>query len=115
MDKLFTVTGVSDSDSGYKVRFAKDLVSRIKILSKTGFDTQLLELPTPMTKAECVAHLKTTYIYADSKYKEAVDEASDKYNKEATVRAKVAKVKAEPSLETIKARVVKTQAEPLSE
>jgi len=107
MDKKFTVTGVSDSDSGFKVRFANDLVSRIKILSKTGFDTQLIELPTPMTKAECVAHLKTTDIYADAKYKEAIDEADAKYNKVATVKAKVAKVKAEPSLEAIKARATK--------
>ena len=107
MDKVFTVTGVSDSDSGYKVRFANDLVSRIKILSKTGHDTNLIETPTPMTKGECVAHLKTTDLYTNAKYKEAIDEADAKYNKVATVKAKVAKVKAEPSLEAIKARATK--------
>ena len=115
MDKLFTVTGVSDSDSGYKVRFANDLVSRIKILSKTGHDTNLIETPTPMTKGECVAHLKTTDLYTNTKYKEAIDEADAKYNKVATVKASGAKVKAAPSLDAIKARAVKTESEPVTE
>jgi hypothetical protein len=105
MDKKFTVTGVSDSDSGYKVRFANDLVSRIKILSKTGHDTNLIETPVPITKGECVAHLKTTDLYENAKYKEAIDEADAKYNKVATVKASgVKKVKPAPSLDAIKAR-----------
>lgn len=115
MDKKFTVTGVSDSNDGYKVRFANDLVSRIKILSKTGHDTQLMELPTPMTKAECVAHLKTTELYTNAKYKECIDDADAKYNKVATVKAKVAKVKAAPSLEAIKARATKEITDPVAE
>ena len=115
MDKLFTVTGVSDSNSGYKVRFANDLVSRIKILSKTGHDTNLIETPTPMTKGECVAHLKTTDLYENAKYKEAIDEADAKYNKVATVKAKNVKVKAQPSMEAIKARVTKENTESVAE
>ena len=31
MDKLFTVAGVSKNKGAYKVRFANDIVSRIKL------------------------------------------------------------------------------------
>ena len=57
MDKLFTVAGVSKNKGAYKVRFANDLVSRIKILSKSDQDIQLMELPNGMTKSEVVAFL----------------------------------------------------------
>ena len=94
-DKLFKVGGVSKCKSGYKVRFANDL-TRVKILAKTDTDINLIELPNEMTKPELVTFLKTTDLYANAQYKEAIDNADAKYN--GVVKAKGAKVKAAPSL-----------------
>lgn len=103
MTKLFKVGGVSKSKSGYKVRFATDL-TRVKILAKTDSDINLLDLPKAMTKPELVTHLKSTELYANPTYKEAIDNADAKYNGAGVVKAKGSKVKAAPSLEAIKAR-----------
>ncbi len=57
-DKRFSVAGVSTLEGKTKLRFAND-VMRIKILAKNGHtDVELVELPSEMTKAEAVAHLK---------------------------------------------------------
>jgi hypothetical protein len=113
MDKLFTVAGVSKNKGAYKVRFANDLVSRIKILSKSDQDIQLLELPNGMTKSEVVAFLKASELYANVNYKEAIDNADAKYN--ATVKATGTKVKVAPSMEAIKARAKKEATETVAE
>lgn len=104
-DKLFKVGGVSKCKSGYKVRFATDM-TRVKILAKTDTDVQLFELPKAMTKAELVTHLKTTDLYANAAYKEAIDNADAKYNAVATVKAKAVK----PSMEAIQARAAEKAA-----
>jgi hypothetical protein len=101
MTKLFKVGGVSKSKSGYKVRFATDM-TRVKILAKTDSDINLMELPTAMDKPALVAFLKTSDLYANAEYRDAIDTADAKYN--GVVKAKGAKVKAKPSLEAIKAR-----------
>ena len=51
-DKLFTVAGTATNPDGTtKVRFANDLVARVKILTKAGCtNIELVELPQPMTK-----------------------------------------------------------------
>ena len=115
MDKLFTVAGVSKNKGAYKVRFANDIVSRIKILSKSDSDIQLVELPNAMSKADIVTFLKASELYANGLYKEAIDNADAKYNAVATVKATGAKVKSAPSLEKIKARATKTVAESVAE
>jgi hypothetical protein len=102
MTKLFKVGGVSKSKGGYKVRFATDM-TRVKILAKTDSDIQLVELPSEMDKPALVTYLKTTELYANPTYKEAIDNADAKYNAVATVKVK--KDKAAPSMEAIKARV----------
>jgi hypothetical protein len=57
-DKKFAVAGVSTLEGKTKLRFANDTM-RIKILAKNGHkDVELLELPSEMTKAEAVQHLK---------------------------------------------------------
>lgn len=109
MDKLFTVAGVSKGKDSYKVRFANDLVSRIKILSKSDHDVQLLELPNGMTKSDVVSFLKTSALYANPVYKEAIDTADAKYNAVTTVKATGAKVASAPSMDAIKARATKTE------
>ena len=58
-EKKFAVAGVSTLDGKTKVRFANDTM-RIKILAKNGHtDVELVELPSEMTKAEAVQHLKS--------------------------------------------------------
>jgi hypothetical protein len=109
MDKLFTVAGVSKNKGAYKVRFANDLVSRIKILGKSDEDIQLMELPSGMTKGQVVAFLKANELYANPAYKEAIDMADAKYNTVTTIRATGARVKSAPSMDAIKARAVKTE------
>ena len=116
MDKLFTVAGVSKNKGAYKVRFANDIVSRIKILSKSGdSDIQLMELPNGMTKSEVVTFLKASELYANGLYKEAIDNADTKYNTVATVKATGAKAASAPSLEKIKARATKSTKETVAE
>jgi hypothetical protein len=111
-DKLFTVIGVSKNKGAYKVRFANDIVSRIKILTKAGDqDIQLMELPEGKTKADLATYLKTSELYANPAYREAIDNADAKYNGSATVKVKSAKAKtAAPSLEAIKARAAAKDA-----
>jgi hypothetical protein len=55
----FTVAGVSThAEQGTKVRFANDMASRVKLLSKGGHaPLELVELPKPMTKAEACQYL----------------------------------------------------------
>lgn len=98
-NNMFQVTGISTHDSKTKVRFANDLVSRVKILVKDGHtDINLTSLIEPMSKADCVSYLKTTDLYAQ--FKEAIDTADEKYNTVKVSRPK----KVELSLEAIKAR-----------
>ena len=104
-DKLFKVGGVSKGNHGYKVRFANDM-TRVKILTKSDTDIQFLDMPRDMTKAEVVTFLKTTELYDNDTYKEAIDNADAKYNPVTTVKAKAVK----PSLEAIQARVAEKAA-----
>jgi hypothetical protein len=51
--KTYSVAGVSTQDGVTKVRFANDLVNRIKILTKNDHtDIELIELGAEMTKEE---------------------------------------------------------------
>ena len=94
---MFKVTGISTLNGQTKVRFANDLVSRVKILNKDGHkDINLIELPTALSKADCVKHLKTTELYA--KFASAIDAADAKYSSLGTVKV------TKPSLDAIKAR-----------
>jgi len=60
-EKLFTVAGTATTPDGVtKVRFANDLVARIKILTKArNTNINLVELPQPMTKLDALKHLQT--------------------------------------------------------
>jgi hypothetical protein len=64
-DKLFTVAGTATHKGVTKVRFANDLVARIKILNKAGAtDINLVELPRAMTKLEALQYLQEQGITA---------------------------------------------------
>ena len=57
----FTVAGVSTQYGITKVRFANDMVSRYKLLSKGGHSPlELIELPRGMTKSEACQYLIDT-------------------------------------------------------
>ena len=59
-ENLFTVAGTSNRQGEVKVRFANDLVSRIKALHRAGHtDVNLIELPKAMTKLEALQYLQT--------------------------------------------------------
>lgn len=96
---LFKVAGVSTHNGKTKVRFANDLVSRVKMLVKGGHtNIELQELPHAMTKPEVVTFLKTTELVNNPLFTEAINTADEKYN--------MVKVTLKPniSLEAIKAR-----------
>ncbi len=60
MESKFTVAGTAAQHGVTKVRFANDLVSRIKILVKNNCENiNLIELPEPMTKLEALKHLES--------------------------------------------------------
>lgn len=65
-EKLFTVAGTAtNADGTVKVRFANDLVARIKILNKNNCtNINLVELPRAMTKLEALQHLQAQGITA---------------------------------------------------
>lgn len=98
---MFKVTGISTLNGKTKVRFANDLVSRVKMLIKDGHDDiNLVELESPLSKLDCIRYLKGTELYHTPKFAEAIDTAEEKYTAMGTVRVS----KTEISLEAIKAR-----------
>ena len=100
---MFKVIGVSTLNGVTKVRFANDMVSRVKILNKDGHkDINLIELTVPLSKADAVKHLKTTDLYV--KFSAAIDAADHKYNGSATVKVSMDSLKA-------RAEAVKSETE----
>jgi hypothetical protein len=93
-DKKFAVVGVSTHEGKTKVRFANDTM-RVKILQKNGHtDVDIVELPTEMTKAEAVQHLKSAGFGKGNPAIEAAIAYAEKKNP-VSVTAKNSAVKAE--------------------
>ena len=68
-EKLFTVAGTATQNGNTKVRFANDLVARIKILNKNNCtDINLVELPSPMTNLQALQYLTEQGITGDAGY-----------------------------------------------
>ena len=65
-EKTFTVAGTAtNADGTVKVRFANDLVARIKILNKNNCtNINLVELPKAMSKLEALQYLQEQGITA---------------------------------------------------
>lgn len=98
---LFNVTGISTLNGKTKVRFANDLVSRVKILVKEKHtDINLIELAHSLSKLDCVKYLKSTDLYANPTFAAAIDSADEKYTDQGTVTVS----KSALSLDAIKAR-----------
>ena len=102
----FTVAGVSTQNGITKVRFANDIVSRTKLLSKGGHSPlELVELPKAMTKAEaCQYLLDLGGVFAS--YKSLITETMGKKNGVAPVKAPKA-VKASKPAKAAKASKAK--------
>jgi hypothetical protein len=85
---MFQVAGVSKQKGVYKVRFANDLVSRVKNLIKDGQeDINLVNLPNPMEKGEVVKYLMTQDSFmAKPEWRAAIESANQKYNGSKTVK-----------------------------
>ena len=106
---MFKVVGLTTFKGKTKVRFGTDLV-RVKKLTKEGHtDIELRELPQAMEKPGAVAWLKTSELYQDPRFTEAIDMADAKYNGEKTVRVPRAKTK-KVDLEEIRSRAVEADA-----
>ncbi len=110
-EKLFTVAGTATNPDGTtKARFANDMVSRVKILTKNNCtNINLVELPQPMTKLEALQHLQQLGITEG----DAGFAVSNKLAEKAKLAKKgEVKVQAKPSMEAIKARAKAAQEEP---
>ncbi len=108
----FKFAGVSRHNNKTKVRLANDQM-RIKVLVKGGHeDVNLLELPNEMTKPEVVTYLKTTSLMENTVFRQAIEEADEKYNGSATVQTKAPKAAKTPkAAKETKAPKVKKSAE----
>ena len=112
-DKLFTVAGTATHKGVTKVRFANDLVARIKILSKAGAtDVNLVELPRAMTKLEALQYLQEQGITAGDAGFAVANKLAEKTKVakkgEVKVSAKSAKPKAKVAPATVKADAVES-------
>lgn len=118
----YKVVGVSRLNGEVKVRFAHEL-TYVKGLSKAGnTDIELMEAPTEMEKPALTEWLKTTPLYENPEFRQAIDDRITMYAVKAGTATKAVKAtktakvtskktkKAEPSLEAIKARATKTES-----
>jgi len=94
-EKTFTVAGTATNANGtVKVRFANDLVARIKILNKNNCTKiNLVELPRAMTKLEALQHLQTLGITAGDAGFAVANKISEKTKvaKKGEIKVKAAK------------------------
>jgi hypothetical protein len=106
-DKLFTVAGTATQNGTTKVRFANDLVSRVKILTKNGCtNINLIELPRPMTKLEALRHLQEVGI--------TEGDAGDAVSSKLSEKAKLVRVQASKTASTTAEAVSAPAADPVA-
>jgi hypothetical protein len=97
--KTFSVVGITTHNGETKVRFANDLIRRVKQFSKGGATRcDFVELPSEMTKVEALNYMLTLHEFASPGDQATINEALEDRVKAPRV------VKAKPSLEAIKAR-----------
>jgi len=92
---MFTVAGVSQKSGVHKVRFANDMVTRVKNLIKDGqADINLITLPNAMEKGEAVKYLMSQEsLVAKPEWRAAIETADAKYNHTKIIRIAGVKVK----------------------
>lgn len=119
--KLFKVVGITVNGDTTKVRFTDDMVRRIKQFTKGGATrADFIDLPKEMTKIDALKFMQSHVSYASPADQATISDALADRVKEAgkgTVKVKVAKKAAKPTLAAIKARapkVAKTATAPAS-
>lgn len=107
--QTFKVAGITVHNGNAKVRFTDDMVRRIKQFTKGGATrADFVELPTEMTKVEALKHMLTLPEFASAGDQATINDAlADREKAPATVKVKVSKAKAKPSIDAIKARATK--------
>jgi hypothetical protein len=91
MDKTFTVAGTSVLNGKTKVRFANDLVSRIKVLGRNGHDAiNLIELPQAMDKASAAKYISAQDAFSGIEEQAAIAQFLGKRDAEEPAPAPVA-------------------------
>jgi hypothetical protein len=122
MEKTFKFAGVSTRNGVIKARFANDQM-RVKVLAKTGSsDIDLIELKSPMTKADAIAFLLSiNFDNGNANIRAALEEGLEK-RVPAVKAPKVAKApkakaapkaKKGPSMDAIKAKVAAAKKAPV--
>ena len=113
--ETFNVAGITTHNGNTKVRFTDDMVRRIKQFTKGGASRiDLVELPSEMTKIEALNHMATLEMFASRGDQATIADTLADKTKEAnkgTVKVKVAKTKAKPSMDAIKSRAKKVTKE----
>lgn len=94
--KTFSVAGVSTQNGVTKVRFANDLVNRIKILTKNEHtDIELIEMGAEMTKEEiCKVLMNHPKFQSEAAQGAIAEYVTRNVKSEAPVKAKAPKAKA---------------------
>lgn len=115
-NQTFKVAGITVHNGNAKVRFTDDMVRRIKQFTKGGASrADFIELPTEMTKVEALKYMQAHADFqSPSDQATIADSLADREKASGTVKVKVPKAKAKPSLDAIKARAkkpVKVEAE----
>ena len=113
--ETFKVAGITTHNGNTKVRFTGDMVRRIKQFTKGGASRiDLVELPSEMSKVEALNHIATLEMFASPGDQATIaDTLADKMKEasKGTVKVKVTKTKAKPSMDAIKARAKKVTKE----
>ena len=112
LTQVFKVAGIITHNGSTKVRFANDIVRRIKQFSKGGAPRiDLMELPTDMTKIEALKYLQAHADFQSPSDQATIADSLEDREKDAKKgEVKVSDV-AKPSLESIKARGKKVTKE----
>lgn len=86
---MFKFAGTTRFKGEYKVRFATEFASRVKMLIKQGHEeVEILELPSEMTKGEAVRFLLTQTDRFSAGALEAIEEADSKYSGNNSVQSR---------------------------
>jgi hypothetical protein len=111
-NQTFKVAGITVHNGNAKVRFTDDMVRRIKQFTKGGATrADFVELPSEMTKVEALTYMLTLPEFASAGDQATINDALADRAKDAskgTVKVKVSKAKAKPSIDSIKARAKKS-------
>lgn len=111
-NQTFKVVGITVHGDSTKVRFTDDMVRRIKQFTKGGATRcEFIELPSEMTKVEALKYLQAHADFQSAEDQATIaDSLTDREKTSGTVKVKVSKAKAKPSVEAIKARAKKPAA-----